>query len=83
LFSIVAGKGHAHNDGFCCHDNDCGEAIENHQGGMDLVITTIHGTMRVELDSTARRLPSKDGKLHGCQRPGSHYPICVYLPEAG
>ena len=54
----------AHNgmkyDQECCHDNDCAPAIESHQEGMDLVITTIHGTMRVTPAMTwVKRLPSE------------------------
>jgi hypothetical protein len=68
----------------CCHDNDCAPAIESHQEGMDLVITTIHGTMRVTPGMTwVKRLPSTDGKLHGCQYPTTHIPICIYLPVSG
>ena len=69
-------------DSFCCHDMDCAPAIESHQDGMNLVITTPQGTMVVRPDDTyVKRLPSKDGRLHGCQMPYTHIPLCVYIPE--
>jgi hypothetical protein len=69
-------------DSFCCHDMDCAPAIESHQDGMNLVITTPQGTMVVRPDDTnVKWLPSMDGRLHGCQMPYTHIPLCVYIPE--